>query len=140
MEKSDKNASKWALLIQFIKFNCVGVLNTLIDMGVYGLLTYFGCNIFVAQSISFVCGLTNSWIFNSRWTFSDKKITGKRLLLFIIVNLVSLGIQMTALWIGTTKMGWHPMVAKVVAVPFGLIVNFLGNRFIVFNKKSELNS
>lgn len=140
MQKTEKDVSKWAWLIQFIKFNCVGVLNTLIDMGSYALLTYLGCNIYLAQVISFSLGLTNSWIFNSRWTFSDKKVTGKRLLLFIAVNLVALGVQMTVLWFGTTKMGWHPMIAKVVAVPFGLIVNFLGNRLIVFNKKQESNN
>lgn len=137
MQKPEQNASKWAILIQFIKFNCVGVLNTLIDLGSYSLLTYLGCNIYLAQVIAYTLGVTNSWIFNSRWTFNDKQVTGVRLLLFILVNLAALGMQTVILWFGTTRMGWSPIISKIVAIPFGLVVNFLGNRLIVFRKSNE---
>lgn len=139
MDKKNRQAepnSKWKLLIQFVKFNLIGVLNTAIDMGTFALLTHFGINIYAANMISYALGLTNSWIWNSRWTFGSKKLDGKKVFGFIAVNLLTLGVQTVILWIGRDRMGLNHNVAKLLAIPFGLIINFLGNRFFVF-KGSE---
>jgi len=130
--KRGEPASKWGLIIQFIKFNLVGVLNTAIDMGAFAILTHFGLNMYAANVISYSLGLVNSWVWNSRWTFGDKKMNGKKVLGFVAVNLLAMGVQMAVLWVGKGKLGLNHNLAKLLAIPFGLVVNFLGNRLFVF--------
>ena len=56
-------------IVQLVKYNIVGVINTLVDFLVYQLLTYLGMKYAIAQCISYSCGILNSYFFNSRWTF-----------------------------------------------------------------------
>ena len=63
-------------IVQLVKYNIVGVINTLVDFLVYQLLTYLGMKYAIAQCISYSCGILNSYFFNSRWTF--KRDSGRR--------------------------------------------------------------
>ena len=65
--------------IQLIKFALVGVLNTLVDFLVYTLLVLvFGIsenNVFMIglfTLIAYACGVLNSFILNTRWTFRQE--------------------------------------------------------------------
>ena len=54
-------------IVQLVKYNIVGVINTLVDFLVYQLLTYLGMKYAIAQCIYYSCGILNSYFFNSRW-------------------------------------------------------------------------
>lgn len=52
------------------KFAIVGVANTLIDYGMFTLLTRFGgVQVYLANVIGYACGMLNSYVFNRAWTF-----------------------------------------------------------------------
>ena len=85
-------------IVQLVKYNIVGVINTLVDFLVYQLLTYLGMKYAIAQCISYSCGILNSYFFNSRWTF--KRYSGrskKEFIYFVAVNLVSMGLSVLLL-------------------------------------------
>lgn len=144
-------------LIQFIKFNLVGVLNTLVDFIVFQLLNLLlGWPAYISQVISYSCGVANSYIFNSRWTFRETRQKSVReVVLFIAVNLVSLGVSLGVMWLMKNVFGvtnaWAAeripafaqsfvtgdTVAKLIATVFSVIVNYIGNRLFVFNRKTE---
>lgn len=48
-------------IVQLVKYNIVGVINTLVDFLVYQLLTYLGMKYAIAQCISYSCGILNSY-------------------------------------------------------------------------------
>ena len=77
---------------QFIKFSFVGMLNTLIDFGIYYLLTrYAGLYYIYANIISVFIAITNSYLLNRSWTFQSKsKIVGIEAVKFWIVSIVGL--------------------------------------------------
>jgi len=56
---------------QFVKFCIVGASSTIIDFAIFNVLLRFGLPPAVALSISFVGGVTNGFIWNSRWTFKE---------------------------------------------------------------------
>ena len=66
---------------QFIRFGLVGIVNTLIDYGVYALWIHFFGDLFeesylVGQVLGFTCGTLNAYFMNGRFVFSgdeDKK-------------------------------------------------------------------
>lgn len=81
-------------IVQLVKYNIVGVINTLVDFLVYQLLTYLGMKYAIAQCISYSCGILNSYFFNSRWTFKrDSGRSKKEFIYFVAVKHVSMGLS-----------------------------------------------
>lgn len=142
--------------LQFIKFALIGVSNTLVDYGVtFALNVAFGLFV-LARIIGYICGVANSYFWNSRWTFREERRRDTReILSFLIVNLVTLGISVLLQllfrdvlhlgdwWIGFAGENWLTKLLNVdrfcmlLAFPFTLIVNFIGNKLFVFGKREE---
>lgn len=120
---------------QMVRFGLVGVLNTLLDMGIYALLTrliFFFENPEVANGISYACGVACSLVLNKTFTFKAKgKITIKQVAVFIAVNLCALLVSSGMIHLYTVW-GLTPLPAKVLSLPFSMGVNFIGNKLFVF--------
>ncbi|MRN55584.1 GtrA family protein [Paenibacillus monticola] len=133
---SDKNLR--AGVIQFLKFNAVGLLNTLIDFAIFTLLNSLGLVYTLAQVISYSAGTANSFILNKKVTFRDsdrgKKDSFDRmqLLKFIILNLIVLGISLLLMHLLTDKLGIQVLISKVLVTFVTVIINFFGSRKWVF--------
>lgn len=151
---------------QLIKFALVGVLNTVVDFAVYtALVLIFGVGddnallIGLFTFIGYGCGVLNSFIFNTKWTFKQEyKRTTKEAIMFVVVNLISWGLSYLLVmlfsrnvfdnsaitdWVCKLVNYTSPeqvdkavsILSKLLATPIVIIVNFLGNKLIVFNKK-----
>ncbi len=134
------------ILLQLAKFVVVGVLNTLVDLGVLNLIIFIagvtlGPLYVVFKSISFIVAVLNSYIWNKYWTFESGNKETKELLQFFAVSLIGFIINV----------GIASAVANFVFIPgfsdirmanlgaltgtiFGLAWNFLGYKFVVFKK------
>ncbi|MGI6151074.1 MAG: GtrA family protein [Christensenellales bacterium] len=122
-------------LIRFIKFNAVGLINTAVDFLVFTLLVALRMHYIPAQIISYACGTLNSYIFNSRWTFQDKRDSAARVFAFVAVNLVALGVSIGIQAVLNNYFGLQEILSKLIALPFSIAVNFVGNRLFVFKKE-----
>ncbi|MCE5189544.1 MAG: GtrA family protein [Eubacteriales bacterium] len=139
---------------QIVKFAIVGVLNTLVDFAVFQALNLLLGWVYLAQVIGYTCGIVNSYLWNSNWTFREQRTRSFReIALFVVVNLASLGVSLGVIWLcrdvlGMTNewaAGWMPAVLsgfikgdtvdKLIATFFAIVVNYLGNRLFVFKKK-----
>lgn len=139
---------------QFVKFAVVGVLNTLVDFLVFQALNLLLHWTYLAQVIGYGCGVVNSYLWNSSWTFRDARTRSAREIgSFLAVNLVSLGVSLAVLWLCRDVIGisdawvasWIPpflsgfvrgdTVCKLIATPVAIVVNFIGNRLLVFRAR-----
>ncbi|WP_410513413.1 GtrA family protein [Paenibacillus sp. BR2-3] len=124
--------------IQFLKFNAVGLLNTLIDFAVFTLLHSIGMLYPVAQVISYSAGTANSFILNKKVTFRDRERVSQegfdrtQLLKFIALNLAVLGISLLLMRLLTDQLGVQVLMAKVMVTFITVIINFFGSRKWVF--------
>ena len=138
----------FGFLFQFLKFAETGVLNTLIDMGIYNGLIWItgitsGALIIPLNAFSFSCATGNSFFWNKFWTFEKKdKSKAREFLEFFAVTMVGMGINTTIVFLGTTYfppiMGlsggaWANLV-KIGATFVSMVWNFVGYKFIVFKK------
>ena len=142
--------------VQFIKFGIVGVMNTLVDFLVFQLLNLVVGWTYLAQVVGYCCGIVNSYILNSNWTFRDSKThSHMEMLRFLLVNFASLGVSLAVLWLCREGIGitdawvssWLPQalsgfvkgdtVCKLIATPCAIVVNFIGNRLFVFSQKKK---
>lgn len=141
---------------QVIRFAIVGVLNTLVDFAVFQTLNLTLGWVYAAQVLGYTFGIINSYLWNSNWTFREQRTRSLReIVLFVAVNLVSLGVSLGVIWLcrevfGITNewvAGWMPKflagflkgdtVCKLIATVVAIAVNYLGNRLFVFNGKAE---
>jgi len=109
-------------------------MNTAVDFGVFMILNrYLGLVYAMSQVISYSCGMVNSYFLNKFWTFQKREgFTAIEVTKFILVNLSSLGISLLVLYILQSKWSWEVLPSKVLATGFSVGVNFLGNKFWVF--------
>lgn len=132
-------------LIPFLKFNLIGILNTLIDNGLYALFySVLGWHFALSKTLSYGAGMVNSWLWNSRWTFVAQREEGAvgqgeqllKIAKFLLVNGVAYLSQMGVLWLCRRVWGSSsPWMSLFIATPVSLVVNFLGNRLFVFKSK-----
>lgn len=152
---------------QAAKFVLVGGLNTLVDWGVLSLLIFVFRDAFKIDSydviltifsvtlvyyslfkgISFIIATTNSYIWNKFWTFKRKTTEkmGREFLQFLVVSiigfLINVGIASAVFKFISPVAGFNTdqwaIISAAVATAVSMIWNFLGYKFIVFEKKNE---
>lgn len=119
---------------KFIKFGITGGLNSLVDFLVYSLLfRLLGTGELLAQIVGYSAGTLNSYIFNKSWTFQDRgKFFSPKLVKFIVVNLVSLGVSLLVMEGLVHFFEFHWIVNKILVTGVTICINFAGSRLWVF--------
>lgn len=145
-------------ILQFIKFALVGISNTLIDLVVsMGLNALFNIY-YLAKIVGYCCGILNSYLLNTRWTFKEeRKKDAREIISFIGVNLAVLAVSTALMYFMKESWGfigwWESLglpnlIIKVingerfcmlVSAVICIIINFIGNKLIVFNRKDANN-
>lgn len=131
-ESSPPTEQTW--LHQAMKFGIVGVSNTMVDWGLYFILTRWlglGTLPVLAKALSYGAGILNSYIWNKRWTFRSRQRGLRPLLLFITVNVIALGVNAGVLQAGLS-FGTSELIALALATGITLLWNFFMSKRIVF--------
>jgi len=118
---------------QFIKFNIVGLANTVLDFALFSLLSWLGVYFIIAQVISYSVGVLNSFILNKYWTFAQRNgLETKQAVRFILLNLGSLLLSLGLLAILNDQLHLAILYAKLLTTGATMMVNFAGNKLWVF--------
>lgn len=119
---------------KFLKFGLVGLINTLITMIVFNILRIFGVGILVANTIGYICGMANSYLWNNKWVFKanskDISTIGK----FIIVNVITMLINNGILIVLVNNIKLNATIAQALALIITTVINFIGNKIWTFNE------
>ena len=122
---------------QVVKFLSVGVVNTILDISVYIILTrlvpFFSIHKVWAKGVSFIVGVTNSFIFNRAWTFRST-VGLSSFLPFIMVSIASLGINTGVMYVLYESMSVNEFIALGIATAATLSWNFITSKFLVFRE------
>ena len=125
--------------LRILRFSAVGVLNSLIDFGVFYLLsTRFGVNVLSANAIAYGIAVTNSFLCNKYWTFSSP-FSGRRTTwefgMFVAGNL--LGLLVSTLTLMVSSLFLPPALGKVLAIGIGFPWNYWYTRHFVYAKRGD---
>lgn len=132
--------------IQFVKYALVGVLNTLVTLGVIFLCkSIIGVNPLVSNAIGYVAGVINSFLWNKTWVFRSKNGYLREAVKFFIGFLVCYGVQFLTVWLlsyqspladfeivllGFVLSGYG--IATLIGNVVYTVVNFVYNRAVTF--------
>ena len=134
--------NSYIIFTQFIQFSIVGVINTAIHYSVFYILyQYLGVYHLFASAIGFGFAVTNSYYLNKLWTFKRIKANYNNIVFvkFLIVNLISLSINLASLAFLVELFDMDPRMAQLISISFTLLVNFFGNKIWTF-KESSINN
>lgn len=128
----DKENKYVVWVIQFVKFNLVGLLNFVITTVIYSVLALTPVKP-VAYAIGYGAGIVNSYICNKLWTFeSAKSRVGKESVLFIVVCLAAYAVSQGLLLLLEAPLG--NLAAYLVSTVVALAINYFGSKFVVFKR------
>jgi putative flippase GtrA len=120
------------------RFATVGVISTLLDFGLFTMLSFAGASVVVANIAAYLISLVVNFSLNQTWTFSDRSgeapITSYAIR-FFAVHAVSLTLS-TALVAGLSQVVFAPL-AKAISIPIVVIWTYLALRFWVYVSKSK---
>lgn len=128
--------------IKLIRFGTVGSSGLVIDMG----LTWFfkekmDVQPYLSHTLGFLCAVINNYLLNKCWTFGEQdKISTRQFLAFLLVSLIGLGMGTLCLAFIFDVLNYGFYVAKVLAILFVSVWNYLINRFVVFNRAQLSNN
>ncbi|MBR0081452.1 MAG: GtrA family protein [Clostridia bacterium] len=149
---------------QFWRFLLVGVLNTLVDLvvtrllqGGFALLTNaLLLTYYIPKVIGYLCGVCNSYLLNSAWTFrAERRRDAREIISFLLVNGVTLGLSLLLMYLFRDVLGlagaWDAAFAEtrfgrivngnffctVLSSGIALLVNFVGNKILVFGERKR---
>ena len=134
---ADRLLSAWhkrAVGLKALSFACIGVVNTLIDLGVF--LTAYnavGLALIPANVLSWLVAVSASYVMNSFITFareSGRKLRWRAYATFVASGIAGVIANTTALVIASY---FVPVLwAKLLAILVSFAVNFSFSHFVVF--------
>lgn len=123
---------------QFLKFSLVGGLNTVLDAALYILCTrVFLLHYLIANVISFIAAVTNSFFLNRKFTFKVKEKKKYDYSKFLLVAFGGLLISESVLYVVVHFFDLSDLYGKFFAIFFTVLWNFFGARLFVFKNRHE---
>lgn len=124
-----------ATLKQFLKFGFIGILNTIIAWSIYYAFIWNGQNIYVGNTVGFLCGVVNAYLWNIFWVFKGngqgfKKTLPKFFGVYLLTYL--LGMLLIYLVVDVAKLGYMANWMPVINSAISMVVNFLVSKFWTF--------
>jgi len=129
-------------LWEFIKYCIVGGTGTIIDVGIYTVLTrIFHFYYILATGISVFIAIFNNFLLNKHWTFKKGKSgrTTKEYLKFFIVSVINYFLHIGIMYsiVEFTKLesivgNYEDFIAKFIAIIIITISNYIGNKYWTF--------
>lgn len=124
------------LFAQLIKFGIVGVFATLLEWGIFYVLTNV---IHIHYGISTAIGFLISTVFNYylsvKFVFDvDKEKKSKRnFIYFVVFSLIGLGLNELILWLCIEKFELYNMIGKIIATGIVMVFNFVTRKSFLEN-------
>jgi putative flippase GtrA len=110
-----------------------GIVNTAFGYGLYALFVAIGLNMYVAQIVAHVLGVTFNYFTYSRHAFHDAEASKWRFVLSYAVNYL---LGLAGLWAASRVIA-SPYLAGFVAVIFVSLLNFFVLKHFVFVRKAQ---
>jgi putative flippase GtrA len=115
------------------RFLAVGLLNTFVGLAtIYSCKWFLGTGDVISNVIGYAVGLTNSFIWNRRWTFAHSGAVLPAAVKFVVVFLGAYFLNLATMLTAIHVFDVNSYLAHAIAtVPYTALF-YLGSRFLVF--------
>ena len=135
-QNSSLKSALWCTTqFEFCKFVIVGIVNTIINYGIFILLLRkVDIIYFIAGAIGFLSGSVSGFFLNRFWTFKCNVPIGTGYSKYFIIQLLCLGAHVITQISVTEILGVPELISQLVGITVTTFMNYFLSRKIVFNK------
>jgi putative flippase GtrA len=123
--------------IKLLSFAVVGVVNSLVDLGVFSLAYfYFEAPLVFSNVVAWSCAVTGSYVLNSFTTFARE--SGRALGFTVYVRFIAsqvAGLLVNTATIVVASYVMPVLIGKLLAIFASFLVNFSLSHFVVFRER-----
>ena len=116
---------------EILKFLVGGGTAVIVDFFTYKIFMILGLERTVAKTLSFICGSIVGFIINKYWTFKSPKFQIKEILKYTVLYILTAFINSQVNKYTLLLFG-NEMFAFLCATGVSTILNFLGQKFLIF--------
>jgi len=123
------------MFFQFIKYNLVGIINTIVGFSIIFSLMFFGLSPVISNLIGYAIGSVLSFYLNSRYTFNARQSTPLQVIYFFLVLLLSYLLNLFTLFLLLDVI--NPYIAQLFSAIVYTSSSFLLMKLFVFKENIE---
>jgi putative flippase GtrA len=121
------------MFFQFLRFALVGGVGTSAHYAILIILVSgLHAHPVLGSTVGFLLGMIINYILNKSFTFSSTRAHREAFWRFVIVAVIGIGINTSAMALLTIPLDFHYLLAQVLATALALSWNFFGSRHWVF--------
>ncbi len=129
LKKSSSRAKR-----ELIKFGIVGLCSSFYNYIIYIILYFLSGKIILASIIGYSVGLFNSYQLGKKWVFRVESSNNKRLIIsFLLVYALGCFVSSTIIFAINRVYNAYNL-AWIIGNAYAVLNNFIGSKFIVFNR------
>lgn len=145
-----KEIKQWLFKFDFMTEQLYAILMYLVMGGITTFINIFsfwlfesviGWNYTLANIIAWIFSVLFAYISNKLYVFESQHSSASELvneiLSFFGFRVLSLGIDLVVMWLCISILNINPLLSKVFANIFVLILNYLFSKFFIFNNKKN---
>lgn len=126
---------------QIIRYIVAGVLTTIVNYGIYIVLTISLLDVHVyyelqfANSISWIVAVVFAYAINHQWVFQSQSVNRiKEFVVFMGTRLLTLLLDVLIMALLVTIILFNDRIAKLISIVITTVVNYLLGKWIVFKE------
>ncbi len=125
------------MILQLVKFGAVGVIATLVDVGILVALKELLCfDVLLASMISFCVSVAVNYVLSMSFVFKSKKQNKlKEFIIFVLLSVGGLCLNQLVLWIGVKFTSTYYLIIKAFAMVIVPIYNFITRKILLESKE-----
>ena len=123
--------------IQQVRFMEVGILNTVIGYGSYILLMLVGVNYLIANTMSTIIGVVNSYFWNKHYTFQSGSKSKREPAKFVLVYLTSYLLGTLFIFVLVEKFSVNKYLVGLLNLFVTTLISFFGHKYFSFKKEES---
>jgi len=121
------------MFMQFVTYNIVGIVNTVVGFSIIFLLMFSGMTAVMSNMIGYMLGGILSYYLNKKYTFKSKEDSILQALKFFMVIFLAYGLNFLVLqWLLKSI---NPYMAQFFAAVVYTLSSFILAKFVVFKGK-----
>ena len=131
--------------LKLLKFLIVGIINTLVGAGTMFLLYNLAhCNYWFSSACNYIAGGICSYLLNKFFTFKNHEKSLKQIIQFVALLVICyliayIGAKYLIYWVfASESVKIKDNIAMFTGEILYTVINYLGQRLIVFNQKGQI--
>jgi len=125
------------ILFQFLKYNLVGVVNTLLGFGLVFTFLYLGINNMLSNFLGYFFGIILSFFLNKKYTFHKYKMTASIIWGFFTILMFAYLVNALIFWSIINYMDQSPYVSQIYSGIFYTLISFSLMKIFLFNNSNR---